>query len=178
MQYIHIPFFLYLIWRYIFRNRTVFPKATILQKIIHAAVLFYIALICWERLFVASQIILETHHWLDSLNNAQHPYPMWIDAVLQIMEAIIGPIGLICCYFMLKGRERARQVFLIILPFIYVFDCYRGVAISLRLYHVNPISFIMILGSIMAVPYAVIFIFYSRSRLITALFNGANLHRE
>jgi hypothetical protein len=171
MHYLHILFFVCLLWRYVFKPPA-FPKASLIQKLLHSAALFYIGLGCWSRTFVTWSIMLEPAKLLHSLQLEKRFYPLWIDIVIQPLAAIVGPAGLFCGYWAMRGREKHRRLLLALIPFMYLVDCYFVARKSFQLLpaHAGRISFIACF--ITGVSYCAIFLFYRDSGVIHAFFDN------
>src|SRR6266568_4983375 len=119
MSYLSLFLLVTLVWRHVFRNG-VLPNVTMRLKIAHALAFIFIACICWYNFSLAIWIILHPLRWLPALAQQQHVYPTWIEIVFQSVESTIGSAELFCCYFTLRGRERARRLMLRLLPVIFV----------------------------------------------------------
>ena len=158
-------------WKYVFSKGSL-ASVSLKLKLIHAGAFIFISLICFESVRLAMWILEHPTQWKQSLSQARQFYPLWVDVVAQLSESVIGPISLICCYFVLKGSEKARRLFLLLLPIIYLLFCYHGLQAGVRHYGgFSPRIFVLM--GITGIPFAGVFIFYSRPFAIIALFRSS-----
>lgn len=142
-------------------------------KIKHAIAFIFIAYICWDNFSLAIWIILHAQRWLPALAQEQHHYPTWITIVFQSVESTIGSAELFCCYFALRGRERARRLMLRLLPIIYACFSYHGVKVGLS-FNTDVVLLVFAVLVTTAVPFAAVFFFYTRASVIGALFSSGD----
>lgn len=177
MWYLFLFLFIYLVWKYVFR-KGVFPDVKIIYKLVHSVAIFYLALRCWGWIFTMFRIVLHPHEWLDSLKQETRFYSVNVDIAFQSLGAIVGLVGTLWCYFMLRGQERARQFLPLLLPSICIIDCYQAIADVIRVHHMQPLLALTFGCLIGIIPYLFIFVFYRHPRVIESLFTGGRREVE
>jgi hypothetical protein len=117
-------------------------------------------------------IVLHPHHWMEYLIHKAKPYPVGFDAAFQLLGSIVGPAGTLCCYFTLRGYKKARQVLLLLLPFIYLADLYVEVVKYIQVHQIPPFPVLVLGALIESIPFLFIFAFYRHAKVIESLFTG------
>lgn len=172
MDYFFLVICLYVIWKYVFHHPEQFPDATTAQKIVHSISLMCLAYACWEWTFTLRWILLHPHQWMDYLIHEAKPYPMGFDAAFQLLGSIVGPIGVLCCYFTLRGYSKARRALLWLLPLIYLMELYGSLAVFIQTHSGAPFSIVVLTALILGVPFLCILIFYRHPKVIGSFFLG------
>lgn len=165
-----LAFFASQAWRNVFSKNAVFDRAHLAFKCIHSLALIYIASICWDSLMLATYIAANPAEWLKNLTQAQRPYPVWIDVSFQLAESVIGIFGLFCCYRVLRGSERARRRFVVLLPAIFICFTYHVLKAALERRKLQ--AFYLATCGVAAV-FAVILLFYA-SKTVRKIFLEKN----
>lgn len=159
-------FFASLAWQWVFSKNAKFGRTHFAFKWLHCLALIFIASICWDSLMLATGIIANPGKWLRNLAQAHRPYPVWIDVSFQLSESIIGFFGLLCCYNVLRGSERARRCFLVLLPAIFICFTYHVFKTALERQKLQ--AFYLAACGVAAV-FAVIMLFYA-SKTVRKIF--------
>ncbi|HEU5126308.1 MAG TPA: hypothetical protein VFW05_19860 [Verrucomicrobiae bacterium] len=165
-----LAFFASQAWQNVFSKNAVFDRAHLAFKCIHSLALIYIASICWDSLMLATYIAANPAEWLKNLTQAQRPYPVWIDVSFQPAESVIGIFGLFCCYKVLRGSERARRRFVVLLPAIFICFTYHVLKAALERQKLQ--AFYLATCGVAAV-FAVILLFYA-SKTVRKIFLEKN----
>jgi hypothetical protein len=178
IPYIFLVLYLYMVWKYVFRDPGRFPNATITQKIVHSLALFLLAWVCWGWVSTMIWILVHPHQWVEYLIHKAKPYPVSVDAVFQLLGSIVGVVGTLCCYFTLRGYDKARRILLLLLPLVYLIDLYVQFVKYVQVHNVPPVP-VMVLGALFeSVPFLLILIFYRHPKVIESLFTGVGSHEQ
>lgn len=159
-----------MVWKYVFHDPQRFSNATIIQKIIHSLTLLLLAWICWQWVFTMRWILLHPHQWADYLIHKAKPYPVAWDATFQLLGSVVGPVGTLCCYFTLRGYDKARRILLLLLPLIYLVELYAALAVYIQVHNVPRFPVFALGALIGSVPFLFILIFYRHPKVIKSLF--------
>jgi len=172
MSYIFLLFCLFVVWKYVFRDPGQFPHATVVQKIIHSVVLLMLFWGCWGWVFTLKWILMYPHRWVEYLTQTPRAYPAAFDALFQVVGSIVGPTGALCCYFTLRGYDKARRLLLALLPAIFLADLYAEVATFTRVHGLPSFPVFAIGTLLLSIPFWFILGFYRHPRVVESLFTG------
>jgi hypothetical protein len=176
MSFYFLLCYIFLAWRCVFHDPEQFPKATIIRKIIHSVAIFFLMWTCWNWVFTMTWIVLHPHQWVEYLIHKPKPYPVALDATFQLLGSVVGPVGTVCCYFTLRGYEKARRVLLLLLPLIYFMGLYGSLAKFIQVHNVPSLP-VFALGALFgSVPFLFVFVFYRHPKVIKAFFITDNNH--
>ncbi|HTQ51447.1 MAG TPA: hypothetical protein VMJ12_12105 [Candidatus Acidoferrales bacterium] len=170
MDYFFLALCLYVIWKYVFHNPEQFPNATTIQKIIHSVTLMCLACACWGWGFTLIWILLHPHQWVEYLTHKAKPYPVGFDEAFQLLGSIVGPIGVLFCYFTLRGYDKARRVLLVLLPLIYLVELYAEFLQFTQAHNIPPLPVLLFGALLLSTPFWFILIFYRHPKVIKSLF--------
>jgi hypothetical protein len=115
-------------------------------------------------------IFLHPHQWVEYLMHKAKPYLVGLDAMFQLLGSIIGPVGTLCCYFTLRGYEKARRALLFLLPLVYLVELYAGLAVFIQVHNVPPLPVVLVGALFLCVPFLFILLFYRHPKVIKSLF--------
>jgi hypothetical protein len=98
------------------------------------------------------------------------PYPVAWDATFQLLGSVVGPVGVLCCYFTLRGYDKARRVLLWLLPLIYLIELYAALAVFIQVHDIPPLPVVVLAALFLGIPFLFILIFYRHPKVIESLF--------